>query len=307
MIWVQTRGIKALVVLDVTAHLVKQAVVRNGAAAIPLNAARMRGNGACGEAARDGDRITGVLDVPTGSILVYRWRSDRISVTVEPKPAAGPTGEASGTGEVRLIWFDAERNEHTCVLPARSAFEMERSSLSVAQPLPIAGPTEVGLEIGVPIAQSADGAPQASLLLRGEVSVFGRATLSSSAIFPITGEPIMIPSGSRITSTVDGSLEGGAPWYGVVFVEDDGFRISATTDTSDLYIFRPGQSERQYEHLEIGLFRWLFSDPSLAWISTGLLIMVLTIQTVGTGLALLPTDEDRKRNGCRPGPKRGPS
>lgn len=284
---------RSLVVLDVTAELVTQSVTRADLASVPLaNARQTLGRSCIPE--ENAEPVNAVLRPENGATLQYRWTPDRIAVTV-----AAPEGR-QGT---QLRYFDEHDEYRECILVDRlnsfvielyapdeldASEELEASderALARAWPLPIAGPAEVGAEFGVINIPKAGEPRDFNLLMNGTLQVVGKATMPSArnALVPALSEALAIPAGSRLTSLTDPDAPpdaAGAPWYGLAIVAPNGFRVSATTEASQLYIYRPGIDRDQRELIEVGLFAQFLNDPSLAIIALGLAAFVAIAQVI---------------------------
>jgi hypothetical protein len=219
-----------------------------------------------------------------------------------------------------LMYADRAGEYQECTLADRyNAFVVEfdgsnEEALATAWPLPIAGPAEVGAELRVPNVPKASGQRDFNLLIEGDLQIFGKAIMPSfqDALFPALSNPLVIPAASRVASSgnVTAAEDAGAAWYGVAFIAKNGFRISATTETSELHIFRPGIEKGQREYFAIGLFTQILNDPSLAFISFCFVVIVAVAQVMSGWVGVWqrrerPNGPDPERTGAsertRPG------
>lgn len=153
--------------------------------------------------------------------------------------------------------------------------------------LPIAGPAQAGSEIGTPLAPRPGSARAFDLLRDGKVEVFGRSIIGGE-LFPAAGASYVIPAGSRVASAEEirpGTDPIGASWYGAAFYEEDGLHVSATTETGELRLFRPGPGD-QREVFGLGLLASILGDPALGTLAFAIAVFFSVIGLVSGWMSL---------------------
>ena len=174
-------------------------------------------------------------------------------------------------------------DEQTCVLPKSTSVVMPFPAVSspAARPLPIAGPAELGVEIHTPNLPKPNARRVFGILYSGQIKVFGQTI--SGALYPAQTGNIIIPAGTRISTKKINSSWGNnkqsAGWYGIALIGKRALKISATTKSNDLTIYRPGVEHDEHT-IAVGLFTRLSNDPSIALLSLAALAFVMTMQAV---------------------------
>lgn len=231
--------------------------------------------------ASDHNRLTGLLEPYTGSIVSYLHNNGRIAIEVQ----AGPQGGG-------MLNF-AEGSP--CPLGAQSRF-ITQAGASNSPPLPIAGPTDIGREYGVQHVPSSASPPSARLMSGGSVQIFGRSRFIPflDSLFPVSSASFPLPAGGRLSSGdgLDPSAPPGQtePWFGIAEIKKDGFRISATTATSTLYLYRPGATG-ETERFALDAFVGPLSDPSIILLTVLFGVITMTLKTVSLFVTLIREDK----------------
>jgi len=242
-----------LIVMQLRSEILVQRVARPELSSIAVTNARLAGGEACNLAS--GGLFSGVMQPPEGAILTYQWAPTQLRIQVDAPPSD------DGKAAIRL----SDRAEGECSVDGRLQMLVALvpgDSSAPAWQLPIAGPAQAGSEFGSPLAPAADGERVYDLLRGGTVSVFGKS-VDGGMLFPIADSSFEIPAGSRIASSdvlPPGTGEAGPSWYGVATYGPDGFDISATAESKELRLFRPGAG-RQSETFGIGLLAGILGDP----------------------------------------------
>lgn len=271
-----------LIVAELTSEYVVQTVRRPVLARVPLRSADQIAGEGCSTAAggKPPDASDGTLHPPEGAIVRYRIRGGRLSVEVEERAVSDG---AASAGRALVRFRTAAGEEIDCELKdPRNVFVMPASSDML---LPIAGPAEIGIEFGAPIASGAQGQRVANLLLEGRLQIFAKSRWSR-ALYPVLSSELIVPAGSRLASSTDVTgPEPGDPWYGVAIPNDSAFRISATIETQELRFYRPGR-EGEHEYFSLTLFTRILTDPGIAALSFLVVTLFAVSQLVATIMGL---------------------
>jgi hypothetical protein len=295
------RGPTPMIVIELRSDILVQRVARPELSAVPMTGAQLAADLACPAFV---PAFSGVLKPAEGALVTYQWQPDFLVLEVRPPRITRPDG-SEGFAETVF----ADRDEAEC----RPALEIVRLRIPSPNPndpaasLPIAGPTQAGSEFGVPLAPVAGDSRVFELLHEGEVEVFGRS-VDGGVVFP-TGATYTIPAGSRLTSARSieaGTSPSGASWYGIASYRPDGLHVSATTETTELRLYRP-DPDGQEQVFGIGLFAGLIGDPGLG-LTTFMVAVFLTITGLVTGwLGLAPRSAaPGSTPSCRPQAAEGP-
>lgn len=274
LVMLMVRSSPPYIVVDADTEFLAYRVVRPELASVPLVDARMsvESPDCAGFADPASGTITALLTPDAGAVVQYRWSPTRVSISLKK--------EGDHVGVLRVY------DESVCDLAAAQVrFDMPAPTVEspAARPLPIAGPAEIGTEFGEQLAPRPGVARVFDLNSGGTLKVFGRATLPPfrGSIYPAGNVVFPIPAGSRVTSG-SGSLSSSAPndhssWYGTAEVAADGFRVSITTETDEVFVFRPGFGS-QKQVFSVGLLARMFGDPSVAFYSVALVVFTVTLQ-----------------------------
>lgn len=221
--------------------------------------------------------VTALVRPLDGTIVRYRHFGDVIGIELT---GARINNEIRSAGD--LIFLD----EAKCKLPHYVRFlikEQTRGELT-NWTLPIAGPAEIGIEAGTALPPGESRRRVPTTMLSGSLHIFGRtaAIWNNGALYPAHDEALPLPAGGRLTSGVglrDEGAEGLADWYGVAIIGENSFRISATTESNELRIFRPGNSS-DAERYAVSVFARLLNDPSVAIFSLAVVIFAIAMQAI---------------------------
>lgn len=203
--------------------------------------------------------ITGVLAPTPGTIVTYRFLDETLSVMLE------------GNGNQSPGVLDLEEGEHETLPPSR--ISITQSGKNRIRPLPIAGATEIGQEIGAPSGSSQNF----PYLYGGSVYVFGRTSSPGyrDRLYPQDNASFPIPAGGRISSgdflASKNSKSSVPAMYGIAEVEGGSLKVSLSTVTDQLHLYRPGRTG-EVETLGIGFLNQILIDPSY-----GLVILFISI------------------------------
>lgn len=203
----------------------------------------------------------------------YRIAQNRVSVRLEAHDSLSSNPEASA-GD--LIVSGAR-----CSLTDSATIVYSLSDEN-RRPLPVAGPMEIGVAFGTPLAPERGRRAHEGFMHGAEVLVFGRA-LWTDRLFPLYDSAIAIPAGGTLSTVEfdrertsdDDSYEDSTDWYGVVEMGEAVFLVTATVQTTDLVFTRAG-SAGEKETIAVGFFTEVARDPdlsaSLLWL--GLLFFI---------------------------------
>ncbi|MBG3876403.1 hypothetical protein FVW20_05015 [Desulfovibrio oxamicus] len=277
---------KPYVSISANSEFATYRVTREKAAEVPLNEAAYRGDiASCPrlEELTGKKALTGRLEPSTGSIVTYRNYDGEIAIAV----SAGPHGPGT------LNFADGP----PCSLGTRSIFVLNGKTGSVP-PLPIAGPADIGREYGEPPIPDGQRHHPTDHMSAGSIQIFGRSRLAPylGALYPVSSASFPLPAGGRLSSGDNLSPSGqhaqAEPWYGIAEVRNDGFRISATTATANLYLYRPGATG-ETERFALDAFVGPLSDPSVILLTVFFAIVTMTLKSVSVVITLLRDDKGK--------------
>ena len=267
------------VVIEAKTELVRFRVVRPTIAKIGL--LKAKANAEIPGCAVAKDDVTGLLEPEVHSLVTYRSRSRSYSVEIESSGLVAigdgrPTGEAKKS---RLILPGGTE----CLLPASVRFTtvLRGENETPSVDLPIAGPAEIGAELG-PVSMGEDGPlPLSGLLREGKVRIFGRAGFwSAPALHTVADSEMILPAGARLSSgNIDSVPDGLPPWYGLITFSGDYLTVSASTVSAELLLFGPGATG-DAERLGLRMITRLLNDPGLALLLVGLASFAFVFQTL---------------------------
>ncbi|MCW1751112.1 hypothetical protein [Rhizobium acaciae] len=222
--------------------------------------------------------FTGIVEPAAGAIVTYRFAPDKIAIQIE----------SSGSQTAVLRFSEAA----DCPLTGAASFVLDRSGTTASRPLPIVGQTDIGVEFGAPTPPSAGSSRPLGIMWEGTIKVFGRSYFGGK-LYPIADAEFPLPVGGRLSSGDDldpskasNGRDSVPPWYGTATVADTGFRISATTVSKDLKLYRPGTSRGEAETFGLGLLTSLFADPSVAWFPLAIAIFTVVMQTIASWMGV---------------------
>lgn len=221
----------------------------------------------------------GLLEPLVDSLVQYRYNGEYLSIIIT-------TPEKKDDKLGSYIRFP---DKTKCKLPPTAIFLLdkpEEGSFS-SRPLPVAGPGQIGVELGSPTLPQAGKVKRRlfNIMTSGKLKVYGRTRfpLDSGILYPIEDTEFDLPAGGRLSSggeTYDSpEINNEAAIYGVVLLGEKSFFISAITETNELRWFRPGGSSDS-EKFAVSIFSRLFDDPSVAVISFSILFFSLTMQVI---------------------------
>ena len=268
--------------IEAVSDLVSYRVTRPLAAAIPVRQGKVTAHLAdCSDPyfRQKPFFFTGIVEPALNSVVHYRIANGRVSVQI------GNHSRGQGVKMVAAILRTADKAD--CAVTNRLTLVMDYADgkiIGLDQPLPIAGPAEIGKEFGAATMPHETREAVSSMMWGGTVRVFGRTVLSGK-LYPAANAEFLLPAGGRLSL---GDPLGPVPpekpadpMYGVARIGEDSYVVSATTVSSDLKLYRPGTVEGEAETFSLGLLTNLLSDPSVAW-----LILIIAIFTaVGSTLA----------------------
>lgn len=263
------------VVVDVLTESVIYRVRRPLLAAVPLENAIVRGhmeNCSLFTTADEPSNFTGIVTPSAGSIVTYRYTPTQVSIEID----GGNYSGGNLTSDDGVI----------CALPQRIRFVADISNF-VRRPLPLVGPADIGREMSVPDSSSVLHRSGRDFMLGGTVQVLGRAVAPPfrGDLYPSSNNSFPLPAGGRVSSGDSLSAEqkdSGAPaFYGVVSIAPQSFRVSATTATEKLKLYRPGMSG-ETEVLGLGMLALVFSDPSVIFITVFIASLSFWMQLLKT-------------------------
>ncbi len=266
------------IVIDAISEMLAYRVCRPGITGVPLFAASMRGdltNCPLASMSQPNNAITGRLEPYVGTIVTYRYAQGAIAIEIN--------GGSKSAGSLTFA------NGNICSLPSRVSVTMDTQG-RVLRPLPIAGPAEIGREFGSASTMRAQDKQSNDFMYGGSVKVYGYAMLwpFKGALYS-SGADFSLPAGGRVTSNDDFNplteQSTAAPWFGIAELDEKGFRISATTVSSDLRMYRPGATG-EVETFALGLLTRIFFDPSMAIISIFLCAFSFIMSPLATMMRL---------------------
>ncbi|MDD4702402.1 MAG: hypothetical protein PHI96_09295 [Desulfovibrio sp.] len=275
------------VVIEALTEQVRYRVSRPAVAAIPLVNATVRTElEHCPQiVAPDGSvaLFSGLLKPAEGSVVTYRYLPELVSIELN-------SGEVSAGS---LTFKDGA----SCMLPQHFSLFAAMGNV-VRRPLPIAGPADIGWEMGAP-SVNVQNRPAKNYMFGGTVQVFGRASAFpyAGALYPTANATFPLPAGGRLSSGDDITAKEPkakvSGWYGVAEAGEKGFKVSAATISSDLRLYRPGGSEKgEFETFGLGMLTQIFSDPSVVVLTLFLLSFSFILQFVN-----IAVDVHLKRRG----------
>ncbi|GAB7080503.1 hypothetical protein [Megalodesulfovibrio paquesii] len=277
---------KPYVVIDATSEMLTYRVRRPGIAAFPLVDARLRGEFAtCAWPTMPlpAETVTGSVEPAAGSVVRYRFTPDRIAIDVD--------GGNRTAGTITLV------NGTSYQLPSRIAAVLATQGKAL-RPLPVAGPAEIGREFGSGTSAGGLAGKGSDFMYGGSIKVYGFALFPpfSGALYS-SGADFALPAGGRLTSGDDfnplSPQSTAAPWFGIAEPVEKGFRISATTVSSDVRMYRPGATG-EVETFALSLLTRIFYDPSLAVVTLFLSTFAFLIQPLKTLLEVKKTVQDQQ-------------
>lgn len=297
-----------LVIIELETETLLQSVRRPDTSSIAMTGARLRLQGdaelpeQCSGLVTSDGLFSGIVRPAQGALVRYRWHPDGMLITIEGQQDGGTA--LIGTDEVQ------------CDVPPADALNINLpppGDLDPTSRLPIAGPATAGGEFGVPVLPG-QGRRDMTFLRSGTVKVFGRSgwPFGQGELYAVEPEGFVIPAGSRLASSGNIALPGdeaGASWYGIAEYSDEGFKVSATAETSRLLLFRPGASGQE-ETFAAGLLARMFSDPNVAFISIAFLVVTVVGQLVSGWVGTWrepPVEVHRAPPWRRPQPPRKPA
>nr|WP_321467678.1 hypothetical protein [uncultured Desulfobulbus sp.] len=224
----------------------------------------------------DNFTLSGLIEPGLNSEVTYRYSGNNLSIYI-----------ASNAKNKSYISFkDGDR----CALPDSISFISSKKGqeLDKGYPLPVAGPGQIGIEIGSQALDFANSKDKSviNLLHGGKLQIFGRAfgilDKKNKTLFPIKDGSYELPPGSRLSSEKiyekdtdnrvnDDSL------YGLALIKEKYLQIFLTTESNSIKLFRAGRSEDS-EIIGIRIFSQLFNDPRIAWISIILVSFTISLQ-----------------------------
>lgn len=270
------------VVISAVSEVIAYRVSRTEVAAIPLVNAQVRSSDASVLAKRSNNAasfVTGLLQPASNSIVHYRYLSGKVAIIVE--------GGKKSAGEIRFP-DGSTRN-----LSKRAKFVLDTSNGAMPR-LPIAGPAEIGLEYGVQSTPAGNGTFSQPIMSEGSIIVFSRGRIYpyEKELYPVSGATFPLPSGGRLSSgdsLIPNSESDAKPWFGIAQIIPSGFKISATTISPNLHLYRMGS--RESETFAFSILTQAASDP----------IFQLIILFIG-GLQTLATVWVSKKSSKKPTP-----
>ena len=274
------------IVIDAISEMLTYRVRRPEIAAMPLFEANLKGdfnNCPWPTMSQPSIAITGMLEPSIGCIVKYRFTPDLVAIDIDGgNKSAGSLTLSNGT------YYD---------LPSRVVAVIGTGG--VVRPLPIAGPAEIGREFGSVTTTGAHPRKSNDFMYGGSLKVFGYALLPpfEGALYS-SGADYALPAGGRLTSDDDfdpvKTQSAAAPWFGIAELDKKGFKISATTVSSDLRMYRPGATGER-ETFALGLLTRIFYDPSLAIITVFLATFSFVMPPLKTlmGLKKRSTTNDK--------------
>lgn len=264
---------KPYVVIEATSEVLIYRVQRPEVAMVPLLEASIKSDFKdCPIISSSDFPVTGILKPSFNSVVTYRFTPDLIAMSFDGGD------ESAGT----LLLADGNH----CNLPARVVVNIVIKSKSM-RPLPIAGPAEIGRELGSVTSKKVQLSKCNDFMYGGTVKVFGYARLwpYNGALYTSPGDEFVLPAGGRLTSDDNFNPRHkssiAAPWFGIAEVSEKGFKISATTVSSDLRMYRPGATG-EMERYALGLLTQIFYDPSMAILTVCLLTLSVIMQTLAS-------------------------
>lgn len=261
-------------VVEAVSETMEYRVARPAIAQIPVVGATIRPMpsecGAIADSAESG--LTALIQPMQTALVRYIWGSDRVAIRLRNVDGNSPA----------TILLPGGRS---CSLPNRATvvIPVDASMGTNARPLPIAGPAEIGVTYGVPTMP--DGTKSSNLMHGGSVEIFGytAAPWSDRVLYPTQDTAFPLPAGGRLTSgeSIHNSeaTRRTPPWYGVARHGERGFEISATTESKDLRLHRPGV-HGETETFAVSLLTVIFNDPSLALVSVLVVTFMMSLQVV---------------------------
>lgn len=263
------------VVVDALTESVIYRVRRPQLAAVPLENAIVRGhveNCSLFPAADEPSNFTGIVTPSVGSIVTYRYTPTQVSIEID----GGNYSGGNLTSDDGVI----------CALPQRIRFVADINNV-VRRPLPLVGPADIGREMSVPDSSSVLHRSGRDFMFGGTVQVFGRAVAPPfrGDLYPSSSNSFPLPAGGRVSSGDSLSAEqkdSGAPaFYGVVSVDSQSFKVSASTVSKELKLYRPGMSGEK-EVFGLGMLALVFSDPSVIFITVFIASFSFSMQLLKT-------------------------
>jgi hypothetical protein len=215
-----------------------------------------------------------LIEPGLNSEIIYKYSGEHLAIYITDK------GNAS-----YIVFNDGYR----CKLPEKITFISNKRGRDISNnnPLPIAGPGQLGIEIGAQAINKNEDLDDLSmnLLHGGNMQIFGRAmgfSKNNKTLFPIKDGNYEILQGTRLSSERENSSKETSSYnddslYGFALTSDNYLTVSLTTESNVLRLFRPGRSGDS-EIISVGIYSQLFNDPRVAWVSIILLTFTISFQ-----------------------------
>ncbi|KIX11845.1 hypothetical protein [Dethiosulfatarculus sandiegensis] len=230
----------------------------------------------------------GLIKPMPGARVTYRHSGEKI--IIEIKSGAIHRGTTPSVIGYLHFYDDTQCPIHNRLIIRFRTPTVKDYFSNNARPLPIAGPAEIGRELGSPLMPRKNGKRTAGLMTGGTIRIFGRTNsfFGHKEVYPAQDASFVIPKGSRLTSISNSSITAGSPnsWYGSASIEKETFELSATTESKELRLYQPGRT-RDSERFNISLFVQIFSDPSLALWSFRFVLFAFLFQVLLSLLEVL--------------------
>ncbi len=248
------------VLIEADSQIVRFRVKRPQLVSIPLNNITMHKNlpRGCLGSSNDKEPITALLQINENAIVAYEANEEGVDIKVQ-----GFTNNPGG-----ILDFG---NDKQCTLSSDPTyiplFRIPKESLRQKQ-LPIAGPADIGIELNENNYTDVKKDKNIGFLSGGTVHVVGRSIspFAKDKLYPLGNAKFTIPRGSRISSG-DPLNPGIYPFevpfmYGLAEWGEKGLKISTSTVTDTLELYRPGKA-KEVEELGLGLLTQILSDPGI--------------------------------------------
>ncbi|NEK17159.1 hypothetical protein [Rhizobium leguminosarum] len=282
-----SRPPKPYVAISATSEYLSYRVARPPISAIPLVEAAIRSTNL-----KCLTPFTGLLEPERGAIVRYRSGGDRIAIQVDAGDKVAATLRSEGEPDCQVT------GSLTVVLESKGYIRA----------LPIAGPADIGIEFAAPaLPRVATGDGQKfeqvrNIMWEGSVQAFTRGYLSGG-LSPKADAEFTLPAGGRISSgdslVPSQDDQNITPWYGIAEITEKGFKVSATTTSLDLKLYRPGTNLGDAETFRLDFLANIFSDPGIIWLAIVFAVFSYIVQILAAWMGLWRPAKERTNTGAR--------
>lgn len=286
--------------IDAVSELIRYRVARPVVATMVLQDAMVRSGRIAADCPSLDDAtpvfFTGLVQPSLGAIVTYRASDKGVAIQIESGPPA-EKGDSPGIAATLQFADRADcdiRDSLTITIP-RGRLGLERDGgdggmSGIPQPLPLAGPADIGQEFGLPAMPRQGASRIYNIMWEGNIKVFARSSLSGK-LYPLRDSEFPLPAGGRLSAGDSlNRLEPFDPaipaWHGTATPSERGFQVSATTVSGDIKLYRPGTRQDEAETFGLGLFADILSDPDLAFLSLTVAVISFVMGALSGWMAL---------------------